>query len=133
MGYFLRAENVITGLLQGNRPLLEEVIGPDDITYFANLMLEKRDPTLLQFLSELCHANGRALARNQVCRGAGCCAAVNCYTGEGSGEGEGFLGELCSANGRALARNMGLGEHAVYNRLLIRREGGFFLSLCVRP
>lgn len=67
MGYGLRAENLITGLLQGNRPLLEEVIGPDDIAYFANLMLEKREPTLLNFLCELCHVNQRALARNQVC------------------------------------------------------------------
>lgn len=66
MGYGLRAEEVITGLINDNRELLENVIGQEEIMHFANLLTTGRDPKMLQFLAALCHTEGRALAHNQV-------------------------------------------------------------------
>lgn len=66
MGYGLRAAQVITVLLQGNRSLLEDVIGQEEIESFAQLMVKNRDPEMLKFLVTICQTDDRALPHNQV-------------------------------------------------------------------
>ena len=65
IGYQLLAEETLTALVHNNRKLLESNIGAREIESFINLIRKNHESQYFRYLTDLCSANGLAVANTQ--------------------------------------------------------------------